>query len=291
VSLKKSNFKVIGIVGRVGRPTVADALNSLSQFLAQFECEVRVEKQTASLLDSKPKIAVKMTELEQCDLVIVVGGDGSILHVARVLANSGVPVIGINRGGLGFLAGVSPDEVETKLHEVLKGKYQTEIHFLIDLKVVRDERTVHRSLALNDIVVNSGSITRMMDFKLFVDEEFVYSQRSDGLIIATPTGSTAYALSAGGPIMHPSLDALVVVPMFPHTLSSRPLVVRGQSQITVIVESEEDYPITTADSQVTFILHPHDKVQISKHKNGLNIVYPAGHDFYQSCRSKLDWGT
>lgn len=291
MSLKKSNFKVIGIVGRVGRPTVADALNSLSQFLAQFECEVRFETQTASLLDSKPKIAVKMTELEQCDLVIVVGGDGSILHVARVLANSGVPVIGINRGGLGFLAGVSPDEVETKLHEVLKGKYQTEIHFLIDLKVVRDERTVHRSLALNDIVVNSGSITRMMDFKLFVDEEFVYSQRSDGLIIATPTGSTAYALSAGGPIMHPSLDALVVVPMFPHTLSSRPLVVRGQSQITVIVESEEDYPITTADSQVTFILHPHDMVQISKHKKGLNIVYPAGHDFYQSCRSKLDWGT
>lgn len=291
MSLKKSNFKVIGIVGRVGRPTVADALNSLSQFLAQFECEVRFETQTASLLDSKPKIAVKMTELEQCDLVIVVGGDGSILHVARVLANSGVPVIGINRGGLGFLAGVSPDEVETKLQEVLNGKYQTEIHFLIDLKVVRDERTVHRSLALNDIVVNSGSITRMMDFKLFVDEEFVYSQRSDGLIIATPTGSTAYALSAGGPIMHPSLDALVVVPMFPHTLSSRPLVVRGQSQITVIVESEEDYPITTADSQVTFILHPHDMVQISKHKKGLNIVYPAGHDFYQSCRSKLDWGT
>ena len=289
--MKTSNFKVVGVVGRVGKPTVADSLNSLCQFLDEYDCEICVEKQTATLLKNKTTSTIKMTEIDQCDLVIVVGGDGSILHVARVLADSKVPVLGINRGGLGFLAGVSPDEVEPKLHEVLNGNYQSEIHFLVDLTVLREKRIVHRSLALNDIVVNSGSITRMMAFKLYVDDEFVYSQQSDGLIVSTPTGSTAYALSAGGPIMHPSLDALVVVPMFPHTLSSRPLVVRGASEITVIVESEEDYPITTADSQVTFILHPHDQVKVKKHKNGLNIAYPSGHDFYQSCRSKLDWGS
>ena len=207
------------------------------------------------------------------------------------MVDTDVPVLGINRGRLGFLADISPEHIESGLLAVLQGSYRLEVHFLLEHSIVRDDELIRRGIALNDVVVNSGSITRMMDFALYVNEEFVYSQRSDGLIISTPTGSTAYALSAGGPIMHPTLDAIVIVPMFPHTLSSRPLVVKGDSEIVVFVNSEDDFPLVTADSQEPFILQPYDRVYIRKNAKGLNIVYPTTHNFYESCRSKLDWGS
>ena len=147
------------------------------------------------------------------------------------------------------------------------------------------------SPALNDVVVHLGGMARMMEFSLWVDDEFVYDQRSDGLIIASPTGSTAYALSAGGPIMHPSLDAIVVVPMFPHTLTSRPLVIRGQSEIRVAVGSSEPEPRISCDSQVDILLEPGDEVLVSKYAKPLKLLYPLDHSFYGSCRSKLDWAS
>lgn len=284
-------FKVVGIVGRVDKPTISDSLDAVCQILNEAKCKVLVDEQTSTMFQCPEGVIVPRLELSQCDLVVVVGGDGSILGVARSLAHTNIPVLGVNRGGLGFLAGISPERIDPTLRHVLVGRYQTEVHFLVEIDVYRDGRSVHHSLALNDVVVNAGSITRMMDFNLYIDDDFVYSQRSDGLIISTPTGSTAYALSAGGPIMHPALGALVIVPMFPHTLTARPLVVKDESTITILVDSQEDYPIVSADSQVTYILHPQDRVQVKKHVNGLLIAYPAGHNFYEACRRKLDWGS
>ena len=167
------------------------------------------------------------------DLVIVVGGDGSLLGAARSLAAQEVPVLGVNRGRLGFLTDISPQQLESQLEGVLAGRYVLESRFLLDVLVMRGEEVLARGDALNDVVLNSGVSARMIEFDLYIEEQFVYTQRSDGLIISTPTGSTAYSLSGGGPIMHPGLDALVLVPMFPHTLGSRPLVIHGNSSVRI----------------------------------------------------------
>ncbi|MCY3884532.1 MAG: NAD(+) kinase [Gammaproteobacteria bacterium] len=289
--MNNKDFNVIGLMGRHDKPMIADSLQTVLDVLRTAGRTVRIERQTASLMPNNDSEVIDRSELEKCDLVIVVGGDGSILGVARELAHTEVPVLGVNRGGLGFLADISPDQIEPRISDVLAGQFRLEVHFLLEHKVIRDGKRVHSSPALNDVVVNSGSITRMMDFKLYINDEFVYEQRSDGLIVSTPTGSTAYALSAGGPIMHPTLNALAIVPMFPHTLTSRPLVVGGDSKVSVLINAENQYPLVSADSQVSYILHPRDEVHVQKFPQGLNIAYPTTHSFYEACRSKLDWGS
>ena len=280
----------MGLVGRQESELVVDSLQSVLRVLSHSQCDVAVEQQTAEMLDFKGD-SIRREELAGCDLVVVVGGDGSILGVARELAHTDVPVVGVNRGGLGFLADISPEHISDGIQDILNGNYRTEIHFLLTHDVHRDGNVVHTATALNDIVVNSGSITRMMDFRVHIDNEFVYDQRSDGLIVSTPTGSTAYSLSAGGPIMVPGLDALALVPMFPHTLSSRPLVVPGSSEISIILGASADTALVSADSQDTFTLHPNDEVRINKYPYGVNIAYTKTHNFFEACRRKLDWAS
>ena len=248
--------------------------------------EASVGKALAGGLEVAPRSALG----KRCDLIIVVGGDGSLLGVARDLAHTRTPVLGINRGGLGFLADIAPEGIDEQLGLVLAGEYRLEDHFLLTASVLRDGRELMRSPALNDVVVHPGSMARMMEFSLAVNGDFVYDQRSDGLIAASPTGSTAYALSAGGPIMHPSLDAIVIVPMYPHTLTSRPLVVRGDSTIAVTI-GPVDQAQVSCDSQVSFDLQGGDRVCVEKYQVPLRLVYTYGHSFYESCRSKLDWAT
>ncbi len=293
-----SSFNTVGLIGRRGTPAIRDSLESVLKVLLASRVAVVLEDDTAAMIgnagrrdrhryDRAPRLALG----ERADLIVVVGGDGSLLGVGRDLAHCGVPVVGVNRGGLGFLADISPEQIEVSLGEVLDGRYRAEDHFLLHARVRRAGEVVASSPALNDVVVHLGGMSRMMEFSLWVDEEFVYDQRSDGLIIASPTGSTAYALSAGGPIMHPSLDAIVVVPMFPHTLTSRPLVIRGQSEIRVVVGSSEPEPRASCDSQVDFLLTPGDEVLVSKYGTPLKLLYPLDHSFYGSCRSKLDWAS
>jgi NAD+ kinase len=224
--------------------------------------------------------------------VIVIGGDGSLLGVGRQLSDYDVPVLGINRGGLGFLADISPEQLEARVGRVLAGAYKIERHFLLTGEVWRGEALIGTACALNDIVVHPGTLSRMMHFLLFVDDEFVYEQRSDGLLVSSPTGSTAYALSAGGPIMHPNLDAIVVVPMFPHTLTSRPLVVRGECRLRIELRSLRDVqPQVSFDSQIEVPAQPGDHVLIRKKKGELKLLHPLDHSFFEACRSKLDWGS
>lgn len=288
-----ATFSTVGVISRRDSPEILDSVLAVRDCLVRNGVAVVLEDATARMLDGRANGVSSRAELgERCDLIIVVGGDGSLLGVGRDLAHAGVPVLGINRGGLGFLADISPDQIDTRLPEVLAGQYSVEEHFLLDACVVRDGVTVGHSPALNDVVVHLSGMSRMMEFSLWVDGQFVYDQRSDGLIIASPTGSTAYSLSAGGPIMHPALDAIVIVPMFPHTLTSRPLVVRGQSAITVVVgETSNADAQLSCDSQVNLDLLAGDEVRINKYQTSLKLIYPLGHSFYESCRSKLDWAS
>jgi NAD+ kinase len=291
-----SSFATVGLIGRRGAATILDSLDSVLRLLLDRGVAVIVEDDTAALMgdgdgDGGYERAPRLALGERADLIVVVGGDGSLLGVGRDLAHSGVPVVGINRGGLGFLADIAPDHIDAALADVLAGRYREEDHFLLSATVLRAGTEVGASLALNDVVVHLGGMAKMMEFSLWVDDEFVYSQRSDGLIIASPTGSTAYALSAGGPIMHPSLDAIVIVPMFPHTLTSRPLVVRGQSRLKIAVGASAQRARMSCDSQVEFSLDDGDEVEISKHDKPLRLIYPLDHSFFESCRSKLDWAS
>ena len=215
-----------------------------------------------------------------------------MLGAARALARHQVPVLGINRGSLGFLTDIRPDELELKVGEVLNGKYLTENRFLLETEVRRHSEVVGQADALNDIVLHPGKSTRMIEFELFIDGQFVCSQKADGLIVATPTGSTAYAMSAGGPIMHPKLDAMVIVPMYPHTLSSRPIVVDGNSELKVVVSQDlKIYPLISCDGQNDVTCAPGDTISIRKKPQKLLLIHPLEHNFYEACRTKLGWGS
>ena len=290
----KKEFNVVAIVARRLTDRILESITKIDSLLNGMGIQTLLEEKVLSALKlNRGNGVVTRAELGGvADLVIVVGGDGSILGVSRDLAGSGVPVVGVNRGSLGFLAAIAPGDIEEKFEQILSGDYSIEDHFLLEAQVFRDDVLVSSSTALNDVVVNPSSMSRMMEFDLLVNEEFVYNQRSDGIIVASPTGSTAYSLSAGGPIMHPGLDAVVVVPMFPHTLTSRPLVVSGDSTVMVrIIDAAEGAPQLSCDSQINLPLEVGDVVKVGKSEEPLNLLYPAGHSFYESCRSKLDWAS
>ena len=285
-------FRTVGLVGRTGSPHVVDSVVAVEAVLVGAGVAVVLESDTAGMLAGTQHATAPRADLGgRCDLIVVVGGDGSILGVARDLAHSGVLVLGVNRGGLGFLADVSPEQIEQKIGAVLAGEYTVDERFLLEARIERGGAIIDRSAALNDVVVHAAPASRMMDFELYVDDEFVYDQRSDGVIVSTPTGSTAYALSAGGPIMHPGLDAVVIVPMFPHTLTSRPLVVRGGAGIRIVAGGLASGPRVSCDSQVDYTIRPGDALHIAKYPHALRLAYPMDHGFFESCRSKLDWAT
>jgi len=212
------------------------------------------------------------------------------MGAARALVASGVPLLGINRGTLGFLTDIPPDALEEPVREVLAGLYHMETRFLLEAEVRRGDETLGQGDALNDLVLHPGKSTKMIEFELFIDGQFVCNQKADGLIIATPTGSTAYSLSAGGPIMHPKLDAIVIVPMYPHTLSSRPIVIDGNSELKIVVaQNLAIYPQVSCDGQNHFSCAPGDSIYVRKKAQKLRLLHPIGHNYYEVCRSKLGW--
>ncbi|ASK18235.1 MULTISPECIES: NAD(+) kinase [unclassified Halomonas] len=290
-SFKATSFKTIGLIGRLGSDKVVDSLKRLVSYLVAHDYKVLIEDRTATVLPNHglPEASRRMLG-ELCDLVIVVGGDGSLLGAARTLCLSGTLMLGVNRGRLGFLTDISPDELESRVGEVLAGEYEVEERFLLDAVLYRNGKAVGSGVALNEVVVHPGKAVRMIEFELFIDGQFVYSQRSDGLIIATPTGSTAYALSGGGPIMHPKLDVVTLVPMFPHTLSSRPIVIDAASEIRVhIGETNQTYPHISCDGQTRAVAKPDDVLVIQRKPQRVQLVHPIGHNFYEVLRSKLGW--
>lgn len=289
-----AEFNNIGLVGRPGHAGVVDTLRRLLEYLSAKSLTVFVDNLTAELIEGHGRKQCKRDELSKfCDLVIVVGGDGSMLNVAKFVASDQVPVIGINRGRLGFLTDILPDELEEGIASVLDGNYSVDSRFLLDVEARPSGAPgEHLGSALNDVVLHPGKAAQMIKFELFVDEKFVYSQESDGLIVATPTGSTAYALSAGGPIMHPGLNAVVLVPMYPHSLGSRPIVVDGDSEIRIIVSPQEILqPQVSCDGEVLYTASAGDEFIVTKKEVPLKLIHPPEHTFYQACRSKLGWGS
>lgn len=286
-------FKTIGLIGRLGSPNAVETLKRLLRFLGTRELDVIVDERTATVLLNHGYQEASRSRLgELCDLVIVVGGDGSLLSAARVLCQSQTPVLGVNRGRLGFLTDISPDDVEERIGEVLDGHFESEQRFLLEAEVFRDGKRVGTASGLNDVVVHPGKAARMIEFELFIDGQFVYSQRSDGLIIATPTGSTAYALSGGGPIVHPRLEAITLVPMFPHTLSSRPIVIDAASEVTIhIGETNQAYPHVSCDGQTQVVSKPGDIMVVRRKRERLTLIHPRGHNYFETCRTKLGWSS
>lgn len=286
-----ASFRKIGLVGRSQQRGSEDVLAQLLELLRERQVEIMLEDRLGGLVpDHGLELHNRDGIGEGADLVIVVGGDGSLLSAARTLAKYQTPVLGVNRGRLGFLTDISPDEIATRVPAVLDGEYTEEQRFLLDTAVQREGKVMGRADALNDVVVNSGTSAQMIEFELYIDNSFVYRQRADGLIVSTPTGSTAYSLSGGGPIMHPTLDAVVLVPMYPHTLSSRPIVVDGNSEIRIdILERNRIHPPVTCDGQVNMTARPGDSVHIVKKPDTLTLLHPLDHSFYASCRDKLHW--
>lgn len=225
------------------------------------------------------------------DLIIVVGGDGSILSAARMAVSVDLPVIGINRGRLGFLTDISPQQMEEQIAAVLMGQYQEEARFLLQTEIIKQENQ-ETELALNDIVLSRGEDNRLVEFDVLVNQEFMGHYRCDGMIVSTPTGSTAYALSAGGPIMHPSLNALVLVPMFSHSLSSRPLVIDADADITFAISANNASSLRlSCDGHSSHELKAHDRISIKKHSHALRLLHPLSYHYYDTLRIKLGWET
>lgn len=284
-----ADFMNIGLVARTDNESVVESLRRVRSFLISRKRNVLLEDRAHAILeDCEGPFFSQEKMAQKCDLVIAVGGDGNILGAARCFAPHGVPILGINRGRLGFLADVSPNDIEKSVGEVLDGNYTTEEHFLLQGQVSGLGET---PCALNEVLVHSARMPKMLEFDLFVDDVFVYNQRSDGLIISSPTGSTAYNLSAGGPIMHPKLDAIVLVPMFPHQLNSRPLVVPGDSELRIEVGQVGANAKISFDSQLEFEIEPGQSISVKKMRQKLKLVHPPGHSFYDVCRSKLDWAS
>lgn len=289
-------FSTIGLIGRSNNRSIVDSLTLLVSFLLERgDIDIVLDTSVSSLLEGHParagfKVCPRVEMQSLCDLVIVVGGDGSMLKAASVLADQDIPVVGINRGRLGFLTDILPEEIEHDLAQVLNGEFKLEHRFLLDVFVHREGKSIDVGSALNDVVLHPGVAAQMIEFELSIDGEFVYNQASDGVIIATPTGSTAYSMSAGGPIMHPKLDALVLVPMYPHSLSSRPIVIDGSCEVSIVLgDRHSAHPQISCDGSVEYTTQPGDRIIIKKKQKQLKLLHPKDYHYYETCRSKLGW--
>jgi len=288
-----AEFKTIGLIGKHGDPGIAPALTAMAGFLKKRQLQVWLDEDTAQMVPDHGLQTTPRDQLGQrCDLAVVIGGDGTLLTAARALADYGIPVVGVNLGRLGFLADISPDTMLDVMDEILDGRYCHEERFLLHARIVRDNRTVYEAEAFNEVAVHKWNMARMIEYETHVNGQFVDMQRSDGIIVSTPTGSTAYALSGGGPILMPTLNAIVLVPICPHTLSNRPIVVDGDSQIGVVVrDCNQGYAQMTCDGQTNYELQEGDQIQIAKKDRPIRLIHPANHDYFQILRAKLRWGS
>lgn len=286
-------FSTVGLIGKHAHKGANLSYKAIIIYLKKRGCRVLLEKSTAAALNSCDIESATIKEIgEQADLAIVVGGDGNMLGAARVLAEYNVAVVGINRGNLGFLTDINPEDFEQQLDSIFAGDCVTEQRFLLEVEVFRNGKVQSKDSAVNEVVLHHGKVAHMLEFEVFLDDIFVYSQRSDGLIVATPTGSTAYSLSGGGPILTPNLDALTLVPMFPHTLSSRPIVVDANSTIKMKVSPENrDNLQVSCDSHIVLAVLPGDEVIIRKNPNRLSLIHPKDYNYFNVLRTKLNWGT
>ena len=285
----KKSFKTVALIGKYKSPEIAGPLLELARFLVDRGVEVLLDRLTASHIGDCPYPVLVLEELgARADLAIVLGGDGTMLNIARTFAPYDVALVGVNQGRLGFLTDISLETMFETIGAILDGEYVREDRMLLEAEVYSGRERVFDVLAFNDVVVSKGVRGSMIEFELHIDGEAIYTQRSDGLIVATPTGSTAYALSAGGPIVHPSLRLMTLVPVCPHTLSNRPIVLSSGCTVEIVVHSADD-PRVHFDSHSHFELREADRILVRRYSHDISLLHPAGHSYYAMLRQKLKW--
>ena len=283
-------FKTIGLVGKYDTQGIGGSVLVLARFLIERGYSIILASQTAEYLHIDEFPTENLSDLAaHSDVVAVLGGDGTMLSIARALAPHGAPLIGINQGRLGFLTDITIEGMLDAVAEILSGQYVAEERILLNAQVRRNGTPVFEGAAFNDVVVGKGGIGRLIELEIAINSEFVYSQRADGLVVATPTGSTAYALSSGGPIMHPKLEAIALVPVSPHTLSARPIVVSSQSRIEIHLTHANDARVHF-DGQQGFDLMTGDHVWITRAARPITLLHPHSYSYYDTLRQKLHWG-
>ncbi|VAW62115.1 NAD kinase [hydrothermal vent metagenome] len=283
------NIKTIGIIAKDKSEAVTNTVNKLADFIRQKNCAVVCDKSAEGILNNIEYVN-RQTLAQTADLAIVIGGDGTFLSAVRSLADFNIPVLGVNLGRLGFLVDISPDDMLLHLEKIMQGEYVEESRFLLEAQIKRDGSIISEADAFNDVVVHIRDVARMIEFETYVNGEFVNFQRSDGLVISTPTGSTAYSLSSGGPLLHSTLDAMVIVPICPHTLTNRPLVINSSSEIKIVIgKREQSTAQVTFDGQTAFDVKPSDEIIIQKKPNNITLIHPTNYDYFNILREKLRW--
>lgn len=294
-------FNTIGIIAKPGDDAVVPTLAALAKQLMDLKVRCLADGNTSQLL-AKPSVtdcascgdiesAERAQMREQCDVIIVVGGDGTLLDVARMLNGANIPLIGVNMGRLGFLVDVSPEQMHDSLSAILSGEYLREQRFLLQTELYRRGEIELTHRAFNDVVLHTGDVLRMLEFETYANGSFISHHRADGMIVTGPTGSTAYALSGGGPILHPTLDAIMLVPICPHTLTDRPLVLNADTEIEIALDENNRVPaLASCDGQMNFNLTAGDRLRVSRSDAEVTLLHPLDYDYFRILRDKLGWG-
>jgi NAD+ kinase len=283
-------FQTIGIISRPRRSNLAVVVPPLLHWFAARGIHVLYDTETASALHDSSKGRSRLEVAKASQLLLVLGGDGTLLAAARVAAPLGIPILPINLGSLGFLTSFKIEELYPALEETLAGHFSSSERVMLDVELQRGGTPIERQSVLNDAVVNKGELARMIDLHLTIDADFVCRYHADGLIVATPTGSTGYSLSAGGPIVHPAVESWVITPICPHTLSDRPLVVRDSSLVEITLSADTESVFLTLDGQTGIPMQADDRVRIKRAAEKLNLIQPPKKSYFEILRSKLKWG-
>ena len=285
-----TTFTKAGLIVKFNDESVANTLNDVIACLESLDVEVMLDESIGQLVADKPKVPTSEIA-ENCDLAVVIGGDGTLLSAARSLVDHNVPIVGINRGRLGFLVDVSPANGLDQLTQIVKGQHIEEQRALLQTRVLRDGDCIASSYAFNDTVMRVKDLLQIMDFDIIIDDVLVTHQRADGIIVATPSGSTAYSLSNGGPIVGPTIDALVVQPICAHTLTSRPLMVDANSTIRVhLWDDDVTHAQVVCDGQIYMDAMLGDMIEIKRNPNRVRLLHPESYDYHRILREKLNWG-
>ena len=282
---KKHFFKTIAIYSSVKSKKVQQIAAHIEEVIQNLDLKILIPESSSTSEFSSGKAYSDQFIVKNADLIVAIGGDGTLLSSARKYGSRNVPVVGVNLGNVGFLTDIAPEELTSILKEVLKGKFASEERIFLQASLNNSAKT---DLALNEIVVHSRQVAQLIEYELYINDSFVFRQRADGIIVSTPTGSTAYSLSGNGPLIHPEVGAISLLPMFAHSLNTRPLILKEDSKITIKI-CKKGASSVSFDSHKIFRLKTGDIVDISISKAKLTLIHPLNHDFYSACRTKLGW--
>ncbi|MBI5025256.1 MAG: NAD(+)/NADH kinase [Nitrospirae bacterium] len=280
-------MKKIALICKAGRPEAIEVVKALLPWLRERGIEAFVDLESATDLNIKGYPRPEIPSL--VDVIIVLGGDGTLLSVARLVGDRGVPILGVNLGGLGFITEVTISEIYESIEKIVSNQCPSEERVMLTARIHRHRESIAEYSVLNDVVINKGALARMIELDTYINHRYVTSFRADGLIVSTPTGSTAYSLSAGGPILYPTLESFVMTPICPHTLTNRPIVLPDSFVVEAVIKAGEDV-FLTLDGQVGFSLKVGDTVEVKKARFKTKLLLPSSRDYFQVLRAKLKWG-